>query len=115
VLARVQADQRPRVWQGQRRLHGTGADYYYSSSYSICMFLYISHIIQLTPQKLSAEPRNSASAETLAVARRPNEASRETIMGQVGLTRGASYSSSSYSYFVIFIMGQVHAAPPQLS
>ena len=39
--------------------------------------LYISHIIQLTPQELSAQPRNSASAEALAVARRPKEASRE--------------------------------------
>jgi len=37
----------------------------------------ISHIIQLTPQQQSAEPRNSASAEALAVARRPKEASRE--------------------------------------
>jgi len=35
----------------------------------------ISHIIQLTPQELSAEPRNSTSAEALAVARRPTEAS----------------------------------------
>jgi len=40
-------------------------------------FLYISHIIQLTPQELSAEPKNSASAEALAVARRPEDASRE--------------------------------------
>ena len=38
-------------------------------------FLYISHIIQLTPRKLSAGPRNSASAEALAVAKRPEEAS----------------------------------------
>jgi len=42
--------------------------------------LYISHILQLTPQKLSAEPRNSASAEALAVARRPKEASREKTL-----------------------------------
>jgi len=42
-------------------------------------FFNISHIIQLTPQELSAEPRNSASAEALAVVRRPKEASRETI------------------------------------
>jgi len=41
------------------------------------VLLYISHIIQLTPQELSAEPRNSASAEALPVARRPREASRE--------------------------------------
>jgi len=41
------------------------------------LFLYISHSIQLTPQKLSAEPRNSASAEALAVARRAKEASRK--------------------------------------
>jgi len=44
---------------------------------SVSIFFYISHIIQLTPQKLSAEPRKSASAEALAVARRPNEAARE--------------------------------------
>jgi len=37
------------------------------------MYMCISHIIQLTPQKLSAEPRNSASAEALAGARRPME------------------------------------------
>jgi len=36
------------------------------------LFLGISHIIQLAPQELSAEPRNSASAEALAVARRPS-------------------------------------------
>jgi len=35
------------------------------------------YIIQLTPQQQSAEPRNSAGAEALAVARRPKEASRE--------------------------------------
>jgi len=39
-------------------------------------FFYLSHIIQLTPQQQSAEPRNSASAEALTVARRPKEASR---------------------------------------
>jgi len=39
--------------------------------------LFISRVIQLTPQQQSAEPRNSASAEALAVARRPKEASRE--------------------------------------
>jgi len=38
---------------------------------------YISRVIQLTPQQQSAEPRNSAGAEALAVARRPKEASRE--------------------------------------
>jgi len=49
----------------------------------VCVFLvflcslFISHIIQLTPQELSAEPKNSASAEMLTVARRPKEASRE--------------------------------------
>jgi len=34
-------------------------------------FLCISHIIQLTPQQQSAESRNSAGAEALAVAIRP--------------------------------------------
>jgi len=43
---------------------------------SFCFyFWYISHIIQLTPQQQSAEPRNSAGAEALAVARRPEVAS----------------------------------------
>jgi len=37
----------------------------------------ISHIIHLTPQELSTEPENSASAEALTVAIRPKEASRE--------------------------------------
>jgi len=44
-----------------------------------------------TPQKLSAEPRNSASAEALAVsgealavARGPKEASRECFFGALG-------------------------------
>jgi len=36
---------------------------------------FISRSIQLTPQQHSAEPRNSAGAEALAVARRPEEAS----------------------------------------
>ena len=43
-------------------------------------FLYVSHIIQLTPQQQSAEPRNSAGAEALAVARRPKEASSEKLV-----------------------------------
>ena len=41
------------------------------------LFLYLSHILQLTPQQQGAEPRNSAGAEALAVARRPKETSRE--------------------------------------
>jgi len=40
-------------------------------------YFFISLDIQLTPQQQSAEPRNSAGAEALAVARRPKEASRE--------------------------------------
>ena len=45
------------------------------------MYIYcISHIIQLTPQQQSAEPRNSVGAEALAVARRPKEASRRKDM-----------------------------------
>jgi len=35
--------------------------------------VFISHIIQLTPHQQSAEPKNSAGAEALAVARRPKE------------------------------------------
>jgi len=49
--------------------------------------LCISHIIQLTPQQQSAELRNSAGAEALAVARRPNEASREKHPAAVGIER----------------------------
>ena len=45
--------------------------------YFVCVCVCISHIIQLTPQQQSAEPRNSAGAEALAVGRRPKEASRE--------------------------------------
>jgi len=47
-----------------------------SPSVSFLFFWYIS-FIQLTPHKLRAKPRNSASAEALAVARRPKEASSE--------------------------------------
>jgi len=39
--------------------------------YSLFWGGYIFHVIKFTPQKLSAEPRNSASAEALAVTRRP--------------------------------------------
>jgi len=39
--------------------------------------MFVSHIIQLTPQQQSTEARNSAGAQALAVARRPKEASRE--------------------------------------
>jgi len=52
-------------------------------------FWYISHIIQLTPQQQSAESRNSAGAEALAVARRPKEASREKTRPPP-VSRGAS-------------------------
>jgi len=51
--------------------------YIYIYIYIYIYKLYLSLIIQMPPQKLSAEPRNSASAEALAVARRPKEASRE--------------------------------------
>jgi len=44
---------------------------------SDAQFCYISHIIQLTPQEQSAEPKNSARAKALTVARRPKEASSE--------------------------------------
>jgi len=42
-----------------------------------CFLFFISHIIQLTSRQQSAESRNRAGAEALAVARRPEEASRE--------------------------------------
>jgi len=45
-------------------------------------FFFISRILQLTPRQQSAEPRNSAGAEALAVARRPKEASREKRPGR---------------------------------
>jgi len=48
---------------------------------------FISHIIQLTLQEQSAEPRNSAGAEALAVARRPEEASREKNPAAAGIER----------------------------
>jgi len=51
------------------------------------LFLFISHVIQLTPQQQSAEPRNSAGAEALAVARRPKEASREKNPATAGIER----------------------------
>jgi len=51
---------------------GGGAYEYY-----IYIFLFFSHIRQLAPQQQSAEPRNIAGVEALAVARRPKEASRE--------------------------------------
>ena len=41
-----------------------------------CVCVCLSHITQLTPQQQSAEPRNSAGAEALAVVIRPKEASR---------------------------------------
>jgi len=55
--------------------------------------LYISHIIQLIPQQQSAEPRNSADVEALAVARRPKEASREkTLVVCLCVTCFSSYT-----------------------
>ena len=49
--------------------------------------MYISHVIQLTPQEQSAEPKDSASAEALTVARRPKEASREKTRAAAGIRR----------------------------
>jgi len=49
--------------------------------------LFISRIIQLTPKQQSAESRNSAGAEALAVARRPEEASREKKTAAAGIER----------------------------
>ena len=47
----------------------------------VCVFfLYISHVIQLTPQEQSAEPKYIAA---LTVARRPKEASREKTRAAV--------------------------------
>ena len=62
------------------------------SMFVVFLFLYISYIIQLLPQKLSAEPRHNASAEALAVARRPKEASREK-------TRPPPVSRGSFPFF----------------
>jgi len=50
-------------------------------------FYFFSHIIQLTPQQQSAESGNSAGAEALAVARRPEEASREKDLAAAGIER----------------------------
>jgi len=53
-------------------------------------FIFLSHIMQLTPQEQSAESRNIAGAEALAVARRPEEASFFTLsFSEVSLGRGA--------------------------
>jgi len=44
-------------------------------AYHACLYFFffgLSHVIQLTPQQQSAEPKNSAGAEALAVARRPH-------------------------------------------
>jgi len=49
--------------------------------------LYISHIIQLTPQQQSTEPRNSAGAGALAVARRPKEAIEGEDPAAAGIER----------------------------
>jgi len=50
----------------------------------LCLYIYMNlfHSIQLTPQKLCAEPGNSASAEALLVARRQKEASRDKTREQ---------------------------------
>jgi len=60
-----------RSWQPPRALEKHALLFLFS------FLSYLSPIIQLTPQQQSAEPRNSASAEVLAVARRPKEAARE--------------------------------------
>ena len=54
----------------------------------------LSHSMQLTPHQQSAEPRNSAGAEALAVARRPKETSRQKIRLPPVL-RGSSPKNSS--------------------
>jgi len=59
-------------------------------------FLYISHIIQLTPQQQSAESRNSAGAEALAVARSPKEASREKFSYISHIIQLSPYKPSAY-------------------
>jgi len=68
-LAHPAADLHEHSRGGVPAAHSEGALIFY--------FFFISHIKQLTPQQQSAEPRNSAGAEALAVAKRPTEASRE--------------------------------------
>jgi len=46
------------------------------------IFIFISHIIQLKSHQQSAESRNSAGAEALAVARRPEEATTHTTTAE---------------------------------
>jgi len=53
-------------------------------------FSFSSHVIQLTPQQQSAEPRNRAGTEALAVARRLKEASREKTRPPP-VSRGSSF------------------------
>jgi len=68
----------------------------------VCVFLrfvcvcVISHIIRLTPQQQSAESRNRAGAEALAVARRPKEASREKTRPPPGLLPRCLFWSSGH-------------------
>jgi len=65
-------------------------------------FWYISHIIRLIPQQQSVEPINSDSAEALAVARRPKEASFFCFLLVFQASFDASFrcSSSSRSLFM---------------
>ena len=57
-------------FRAQARASANGWTFRFLESF-FCFLGFISHVIQLTPQQQSAEPRNSAGAEALAVARRP--------------------------------------------
>jgi len=64
--------------------------------------VYLSYHTHLTPKELSAEPKNSASAEALTVAKRPKEESREKTRAAAGIRR-------------FFCLRLVHSPPAQSS
>jgi len=68
----------------------------------LCVCVCISHIIQLTPQERSAEPKNIASAEALTVARRPKEASWEKTRTATGIEMFCLAERSSIFFFFFF-------------
>jgi len=64
LVAAIALSTEPRVCFLDEPTTGVGAPSLLNSLLFLCV--YISHTIQLTTQKLSVEPRNSASAEALA-------------------------------------------------
>jgi len=69
-----------------------GVGFHCNTSRRVRFFVFFckSFITYNTPQQQSAEPRNIAGAEALAVARRPKEASREKKTRPPPLSSGCS-------------------------